>query len=129
MKRRGISLLETAVAGAMLLTLMAVCVRYFAVTARHRLIMNQRQTALQETANVMERLTARPFSQLSAESLSPQALSPDARRLLGDAELKVEITPQGEKPSAKRIMVTIRWQDQNGQWTRPLRLVAWRYQP
>ena len=140
MKRRGIYLLEMAVAGVMLLALMTLCVRYFAVTATQRRALDQRQAALGEAANVMERVTARPWSDLTAEELSKISLSPETKLALPDGELKIDLADEEARPSpptplpkgegkleAKRITVTIRWQDNEGQWTQPARLVAWRY--
>jgi Tfp pilus assembly protein PilE len=128
MKRRGMLLIEMAVAGVLLLALTAVCVKYFAVTAMQRRALDQRQTALSEAANIMELLTAEPWSNLTPETLAKISLSPETKSALIEGELKIDLTDENTKPNAKRITVTIRWQDQNGQWIEPVRLVAWRYQ-
>jgi Tfp pilus assembly protein PilE len=128
MKRRGMLLIEMAVAGVLLLALTAVCVKYFAVTAMQRRALDQRQTALSEAANIMELLTAEPWSNLTPETLTKISLSPETKSALIEGELKIDLTDENTKPNAKRITVTIRWQDQNGQWIEPVRLVAWRYQ-
>jgi hypothetical protein len=127
MKRCGIYLLEMAVAGVLLLAVMMLCVRYFAVTATQRRALDRRQAALGEAANVMERVTARPWSDLTAEGLSKISLSPETKLALPDGELKIDLADEEAKPEAKRITVTIRWQDDQGQWTQPARLTAWRY--
>jgi len=127
MKRRGIYLLEMAVAGVLLLALMMLCVRYFAVTAAQRRALDHRQAALGEAANVMERVTARQWSDLTAEGLAKISLSPETKQALPDGELKIDLADEDAKPEAKRITVTIRWQDDQGQWSQPVRLVAWRY--
>jgi hypothetical protein len=140
MKRRGIYLLEMAVAGVLLLALMLLCVRYFAVTAAQRRALDHRQAALVEAANVMERVTARPWSDLTTEGLAKISLSPETKMALPDGELKIDLAdvdarpsppaplPKGEgKLEAKRITVTIRWQDDQGQWSQPVWLAAWRY--
>ncbi len=127
MKRRGIYLLEMSVAGVLLLAMMALCVRYFAVTAAERRVLDQRQAALGEAANVMERISAMPWSDLTAEGLAKTSLSPEAKIALPDGELKIDIADEDAKPEARRITVTIRWQDDEGQWVQPVRLAAWRY--
>ena len=140
MKRRGLYLLEMAVAGVLLLTLMTLCVRYFAVTATQRRALDHRQAALGEAANIMERATARPWSDLTAEGLAKISLSPETKAALPEGELKIDLADEDARPSppaplpkgegkleAKRITVTIRWQDNQGQWTQPVRLTAWRY--
>jgi hypothetical protein len=65
---------------------------------------------------------------LSAERLSKIALSPETKLALPEGELKIDLGNEDAKPAAKRITVTIRWQDNEGRWTQPVRLVAWRYQ-
>ncbi|HEY4761510.1 MAG TPA: hypothetical protein VIH42_13090 [Thermoguttaceae bacterium] len=128
MTRRGIFLVEIIVACVLLFALMAACLHFFSATASQRWTMERRQTALCEAANIMERLAQRPYSELTAETLSQTSLSEETQRLLSDGELKIEIDSEEAKPPAKRITITIRWQDQAGQWTQPVRLVAWRYQ-
>ena len=128
MIRRGMTLMEVVVAGVLLFALMATCVRYFVVTRMQERALDQRQAALQEAANVMERLMPRPFNELTPESVSHISLSRETQRILPRGELKIELRGEDAKPPAMRIMVTIRWQDQNNEWTRPVRLAAWRYQ-
>jgi hypothetical protein len=140
MKRRGIYLLEMAVAGVLLLAVMMLCVRYFAVTATQRRALDHRQAALGEAANIMERITAQPWSDLTAEGLTKISLSTETKLALPDGELKIDLADEDARPSpptplpkgegkleAKRITVTIRWQDDQGQWSQPVRLAAWRY--
>jgi hypothetical protein len=127
MKRRGIYLLEMAVAGVLLLAVMMLCVRYFAVTATQRRALDHRQAALVEAANIMERITARPWSDLTAEGLAKISISPETKLALPDGELKIDLADEDAKPEAKRITVTIRWQDDQGQWSQTVRLAAWRY--
>ena len=127
MKRHGIYLLEMSVAGVLLLALMAICVRYFAVTLAQRRALDQRQAAIVEAGNVMERISAVPWDDLTPEALAATALSADAKLALPDAELKIDLADGDQKPQSKRITVSIRWQDDQGQWVQPLRLAAWRY--
>jgi Tfp pilus assembly protein PilE len=128
MKRRGMFLIEMAVAGVLLLALTALCVKYFAVTAAQRRALDQRQAALIEAGNVMERIDTVGWGDLSTERLSKMSLSPETKLALPEGEIKIDLGNEDAKPAAKRITVTIRWQDNEGRWTQPVRLVAWRYQ-
>jgi Tfp pilus assembly protein PilE len=128
MKRYGYLLIEMAVAGVLLLALTTICVKYFAATAMQRRALDQRQAVLCEAANIMERLSVRPWNDLTSETLSKISLSPEIQTALSEGELKIELADEDAKPAAKRITVTIRWQDQYGQWVEPARLVAWRFQ-
>ena len=129
MNRRGIYLLEMSVAGVLLLAFMALCVRYFAVTAAHALALDKRQAAQGEAANAMERISIMPWTDLTAEGLAKISLSPEAKLALPDGELKIDVADEDQKPEARRITVSIRWQDNGGQWVQPVRLAAWRYKP
>jgi hypothetical protein len=127
MKRHGIYLLEMSVAGVLLLAMMAICVRYFAVTLTQRRALDQRQAAIVEAGNVMERVSAMPWTDLMPETMAAITLSADAKLALASGELKIDVAEEGRKPQAKRITVSVRWQDDDGQWVLPLRLAAWRY--
>jgi hypothetical protein len=127
MARRGIVLLEMAVAGALLGTLLFVCLQLLAATAAQRRAAEQRQLALFELENAMERVAARPWAELTPETVVAPPLSPSLRDRLPAAELKVEVTPASPEPNAKRIAVSLRWQDRAGQFTEPVRIVTWRW--
>jgi hypothetical protein len=128
MKRHGILLIELGVAGVLLLAMTTLCVKYFVVTAAQRLALNQRQTAIFEASNIKERLATIKFSELTPEMISKISLSSEAKSALPDGELKIELADEAAKPPAKRITITIRWLDRDGQRTQPVCLVAWRYQ-
>jgi len=114
MIRRGISLLEVMVSAILLVALMTLSLRMFAVTgAQHRAARN-RQIATQRACNVMERLAAAPWDALDE-------LSGD------DAELQIEVAAVPDEPGARRIAVAVRYNDGKAMPAPPVRLVAWRY--
>jgi hypothetical protein len=78
-------------------------------------------------ANVMERIAARPWSELSTAALAKEKPSASAAHQLPGAELKIEIVPSAAEPNAKRITATLRWQDRSGQPAAPVRISTWRY--
>jgi Tfp pilus assembly protein PilE len=127
--KRGSMLLETAVACVLLAALAGVCLKSFAAAAAQRLAIDQRQIALREAANLMEKLTAIPWDEVDKTADKPfvEAAQKSLPKELDDAELKVEVTPAEGEPAAKRLAVTIRWQDKDNQWVQPVRLTAWRY--
>jgi hypothetical protein len=128
MTRRGMMLLELAVAGVLAGTLLVVCLQLLSAALAQRRAADQRQCALLELGNVMEQVAARPWAQLATSELSHEKLSPSASRQLPGAELKIEVsTPAGE-PNAKRITATLRWQDRGGRLLAPVTLTTWRYQ-
>ena len=124
--RRGMTLMELVVAAALLGTILIICLQLLAATAQHRRHVNQRQLALTEVENTMERLAARPWNELTPQTAAGQ-LSPAVRTRLPGADLKVEVTTSSAEPSAKRIAVTLRWQDHSGQFVKPVTIVTWRW--
>jgi prepilin-type N-terminal cleavage/methylation domain-containing protein len=126
MVRRGMTVLELVVAAAILGTLLAVSLQLLAATAQQRSVADQRQFAVLEAENMMERLAARPWAELTPQTAVP--LSPAVRARLPSAEVKVEVAPAPNDPLAKRIVVALRWRDQTGQFVQPVRIVTWRWQ-
>jgi len=127
MRRRGMTLLELVVAGALLGTILVVCLQLLAATAEQRRAADQRQLAVLEVENAMERLAARPWDELTPQAVATPQLSPSVRGRLPGAELKVEVTASPAEPLAKRIAILLRWQDRSGQFTQPVRIVTWRW--
>jgi Tfp pilus assembly protein PilE len=130
MTRRGMTLMELAVAGVLLGTLLVVCLQLLMATAAVRKSVDQRQLAVLEVGNVMERVAARRWGELTPQAAAAQRLSDSARDRLPGVELKVEIsepTPAPKAPPAKRITVSLRWQDRTGQYLPPIIVTTWRY--
>ena len=127
MARRGALLLELVVAGALLGTLMVISLQLLAATAEQRRVADQRQLALFEVENAMERLAARPWNELTPQAAAAGQLPPSVRDRLPGAEVKVEVTAPPAEPLAKRIAVSLRWQDNAGQFVKPVRIVTWRW--
>ena len=127
MTRRGMVMLEAIVAGTLLGTLLVVCLQLLSAAAAQRRAADQRQCAILELANVMERVAARPWAELTAAALAQEKLSPSAAGQLPGAELKIEISTDAKDPDAKRITATLRWQDRSGQLVAPMTLTTWRY--
>lgn len=124
---RGFTLLEVAVAAAVLVLLMAVTVQMLGWAAAERRAAERRQWALQEATNVLERLTAQSWDSLTAEAVASVELSSQARAVLPDAELKIEVTNRPGPPSAKQLVVDVRWQRPAGQSVASVRLSSWVY--
>jgi hypothetical protein len=118
--------MELVVAAALLGTLLVVCLQLIAATSVQGRLAEQRQLAAIELGNVMEHLAARPWSELTPQMAVPQLSSPVRNRLPG-AELKVEITTPSGEPNARRIVVSLRWQDRAGQFVSPASVTTWRW--
>lgn len=125
--RRGMVMLEVIVGCGLLAVFLAVCVQLLSVTALERRDIERRAIALQEAANIIERVSAMPFEEITPERLADVQLSPEVRQILpaGVAQLFVE-EEAGEVPS-KRVRVEINWTGTAGRPEAPARLVYWAY--
>jgi Tfp pilus assembly protein PilE len=125
--RRGMTLLELAVAGVLLAALTAVCAKFFAAAAAQRRALAERQTALQVAGNLMERLAVRPYEQLSTEKLSQEKLPLWAVAALPKAALKIEVTDAAGPPAGKRIALRLTWSGHDPAAPFCVQLTSWRY--
>jgi hypothetical protein len=127
--RRGSLLAEVVMSGMMLMIAMALTVKVLGWVGVERKVWDRRQWAAQEAANIMEQITSGPFEAVNAESSKKLTLSPEARRLLPDAELKVDVgeNDQAGGAGSKRVALQLRWHNRSGEWDAPVRLVAWIY--
>jgi len=125
--RRGYLLVELIVSTAMLIVGMSLAVKVLGYVALQRRAAEHRQRAIQEAANVMERLTAYPFDEVTPERARALSISPTALESLTGAELVVEVSASqpGTGGAAKRIAVRLRWHDRSGEWEAPVRLTTW----
>ena len=101
----GSLLAEVAMSAVMLMIAMALTMKVLGWVAAERRAWDRRQWAAQEAANLMEQVTARPFDDGHGVVAEALGLSPQAKQLLPEAELKVEVgenDPAGGQGS-KRI--------------------------
>ncbi len=126
-RRRGSLLVEVAMAAVLLMIAMTLTVKVIGLVALERRASERRQRALVEVANVMERITAYPFDEVTPELAGRLTLSPPARQSLADSELAVDVagSEPGQGRSAKRIAIKLRWRGHDGEWVAPVRLTSW----
>ncbi len=133
--RRAVTIIEVLAAFVLVAAATTVCLNLLVGRAAQRRAIQDQQTALQEAANLMERLSALPWDELGDEAAAKARLSDAARQALPDAKLEVRLTQPPDKPAeapsdepaAKRITIVIQTEDNRGNRRRPVRLVSWRY--
>lgn len=125
--RRGSLLLEVAMAAALLMIAMALTVKVLGFVALERRASERRQLAIVEVGNLMERITAYPFEEVTPQLAARMTLSPAARQTLADSELAIEVanSEAGAGRSARRIAIRLRWRGPGGDWVAPVRLTSW----
>jgi prepilin-type N-terminal cleavage/methylation domain-containing protein len=127
LRRRGFTILELTVAMVILGALMTLCVKWVAATGGQSREARWRQTASCEAANVMERLTAQTWDELSPQGAAKVSLSEEARRTLPGGAVAVQVTQPADEPEAKEIAVTVRWRPRSDTPEANVRLVAWKF--
>lgn len=85
--------------------------------------------ALREADNVLERLTQRPWKELSADELARITLTDEAKQYLPQAKLQVTVHESQELPREKRVSVELSWMPRSGNAHHSVKLVAWFFQP
>jgi len=126
-RRRGMSILEVSVTGVLLVTLLMVCLQMLGATADQRRAIRDRHTALQACTNLMERLCALRWAELTPQRVAEMQLPAEVQEALSGVELNIDLAEPDGEPDVKRITVLLRWQGRPGRPQRPVRLVAWRY--
>jgi Tfp pilus assembly protein PilE len=123
--RSGSLLLELMVAGALLAVVVAAAVPTLGSIVRQRTFNQQRQAAILEVGNLMERLRLLDFDELTPERAAQIKLSQSLEAQL--AEPRLTVTVDAENDAAKRVLIQLAWQTGPGRAAPPVRLAAWNY--
>ena len=127
--RRGSLLVEVGIATSVLVIVMGLTVKVLSTVAHERRAASDRQQGSLEVANLMERITAHPFDQVTPDLARRMSVLDRARGTLRNRELAILVSG-GDKSatggqSAKRLMISLRWKGAGGQWQAPVRLTSW----
>jgi type II secretory pathway component PulJ len=125
--RRGYLLLEMVAATALVILLVALGTQMLDAAAQQRRAMRHRQAAMQEAANLLERIAARPWPRLTSAEVARERLSDDARWTLPSGAVSIELAAEAGPPAGKRVLVTVSWRETSATESLAVRLAAWRY--
>lgn len=128
-QRGGTTLLEVVVSAALLAAVASMCVQLVLAIGLQRRAADRRAWAVEAAANVLERLTARDWEEITPQAADEMELAPGADEVLPGARLEIDVVPQQDTPPAKRITLGLTWTGKAGKPARPVRLVTWIYQP
>ena len=120
-------MLEITASAVMLATAMSLTVQLLHGVASERRAAERRLYAVQEVANLMERVASRSWGDVTPESLRAVSLTPLAIQALPGAELTATVDDSAASRGEKQINLRLRWRDRAGTWTAPVRLTAWIY--
>ena len=113
------------VSGVLLMTVFMVVVPSIYWVHREQRQTEQRQVALTEVENLMERIAALSYSEISQSVVDKYVIPESVLRQLSNADLKIQIQETKVLPPMKKIQIELTWQGQPGQKIRPVRLISW----
>jgi type II secretory pathway component PulJ len=125
--RPGYLLLEMLAATALVIILVGLGTQMLEAAAQQRRAMRHRQAAMQEAANLLERVAARPWPRLTSAEVARERLSDDARQTLPGGAVSIELAAEAGPPAGKRVLVTVSWRETAASESLAVRLAAWRY--
>jgi prepilin-type N-terminal cleavage/methylation domain-containing protein len=125
-RRRGYMLLEMIVAAAIMGVLLTVSLQLLTALGVQRRDAQRRLAAAVEVGNLLERIAARPWDEITSEKVAGEKISDAVRGRLPGAELKIDVKTTKE-PNAKRICVSLAWRDRGGQQLPPVQVATWRW--
>ncbi len=123
--RQGFGLVEMILTGALFAAGMVATVQLVGWVAFDRRATERRERALVEASNLMERIKASRWDDLSTIQISSLKLNSSASNFLHGSTLSMKVDTFGDVPIRKKITVEVRWLDRSGRPEAPVRLVAW----
>lgn len=128
--RAGFTLLELTISAILLAVVMATAIPTVAWIVRQRQASDRQQLAVLAVGNLMERLTALPWDELTTEGVSRVALPEGLSDRLPDARLEINVSTSPDEPQARRVSIILVWDEPiAGTKSAPIRLTAWVYRP
>ena len=126
-RRPGFGLIEMAVAGVLIVVAMTVTVQVVGWIALERKAVERRERSLLEAENLLERIVATPWGELTTESAARFRVSEATAKFLRNPTLGLAVAAFDDAPARKKVSVELRWLDRSGRPEAPVRLVAWTY--
>ena len=107
--------------------LTTICLRFFAAENDQRRQVFAHLAATQEAANLLERIEALEWKELTPQNAATFQLSAQARQALPEGRVEMLVDGPSGTPPARQVAVAVHWRPQAGGPEREVRLVAWRY--
>ncbi|QDV15481.1 hypothetical protein Pan153_00950 [Gimesia panareensis] len=123
--RHGFTLVEMMVSGVLLTTVFMIVVPSLYWVHREQKQTEQRQVALVEVENLMERVAALPYRQINQPTVDKFVISENVMQQLPKADLQIQILETKDLPLMKRIQIQLGWQDARNLKIQPVRLTSW----
>ncbi len=126
--RDGFTLFELAISAILLAVVMVTAIPTLAWIVRVRHAAERQQAAILGIGNLMERVTALAWDEITPEALAAIKLPENLAEQLSGADLRISVASDADAPEAKRVLIELRWQESPaGTQSPPMRLAAWVY--
>jgi type II secretory pathway pseudopilin PulG len=123
--RGGFTIIEMIGTCLLLGILFSMTIPMLLLVARERRSAEQRQFAMQQAANLLERATKRDWSDLEPGELSIPDPDRDLQAVLPGLQQTLVVKQLADEFDSRQIIASIRWQNRAGELVSPLRLSAW----
>lgn len=127
MRHRGAMLFELLVATVVLGTALTISAKLAGFSHAQYRSDAHRALALDEAANLMERIAALPADEITAERVAEFQLSESVTKALRDARLTIDVHDEPGDLPTRRVSLAIRWRNRGGQDDAPVRLTTWMF--
>lgn len=124
-QRRGLTMVELCAACGLLAVAIPLTVAALGAAAKQRHSIELRQQAIETADNLLERLTAEPWEQLSDDRLNVIKDSISDEQVPPGGELQLRLVEDSGPPAAKRIDVELSWQPSATRVRQRVRLSGW----
>ena len=124
--RGGFTIAELIIAMMLLGTATAVMLPLMVSVSAQRRAAEHRQLALIAAENLLDEILARPWNEITEQTLSKLPAT-DAASLPG-LQRRIAVAERPED-AARQITVELHWRNRAGDFTAPLRLSAWKFAP
>lgn len=124
----GFTLTETICSLFLLGTMMVFVVTTFRLVDLQQSKTDLHEMALVEVTNIMERLTAEKWENLTPELAEKTGISSSSEKMLLEPTLKTTITEDENSPGSRKIFVSLSYKTMSGQSGPPVQLTSWVYQ-
>ncbi|HJT31919.1 MAG TPA: hypothetical protein VJ783_07680 [Pirellulales bacterium] len=126
-RRSGFTVIECCAAAALLAAALTVVVSLLTSVARQRLAAAWQAQAVIEADNLLERLTAEPYVELTGQHVAAMNLNESVAERLPNGAVEAQIDEEAGPPGRKRIEVEISWHGPRSEQARRHRVVTWVY--
>jgi hypothetical protein len=116
---------EVAVAAVVLGAAVTTAAQLVQWSASLHQVALKKRCALEAATSVLDRISARPWSAITAESVKELSIPAESKEFLIDPRLSVAISEAGEEPRGKKISVEISWAERAGKRTQQVQLTTW----